>query len=285
MSLVIIRTVLIVCLGLSILNGFTYPLHCQDQNVIAVVPPFMDRQHSDEFESSLQLTQQRFAIFIYRNAAIVYSEADFVNNGQDSMTMELALPSTGYQEKNGTEIPYISNGILSVQMWIAGERAEPEVLEESDIEWYAINAMFPPSVVTKVKALFWVQTSLTDVDSIPGLDTVKIRDGKRGFLLNLSKAAIWNDNIGSLDVAVVFKEGLTPNDTLDANPDNYEVGDSTISWTMRDIEPSTDDNIDLYYNSAVKRKSRMDTMKKLSRFNISRGYDDVLNYVRQLDEE
>jgi hypothetical protein len=285
MSFDIIRAVLIVCVGIFILNGFTNPLHCQDQNIIAIIPPFMDRQHSDDQGSQLQLTQQRFVIFLYRNAAVVYSEADLMNTGADTVEYELALPSTGFQEKNGAEKPYLSNGILSMQMWVAGERIDPEVQQDGDVEWYSINTTFPPSRETKAKALFWVQTSLTDVDSIPGLDTVKIRDGKRGFLLNLSQAAIWQGVIGSFSATVVFKEGLTSGDTLDPNPDNYEVGDSTINWTMRNIEPSTDDNISLYYNSAVKKKTRMDTMKKLSRFIISRGYDEVLNYILQLDEE
>ncbi len=267
-------------------------IHCfivdgkgQQDNFIALIPPFMDRQHSEEWSTPLQLTQQSFVIFLYRNAAVIYSEADLMNTGADTVEYELALPSTGYREESNAAQAYISNGILSVQLWVAGERVESEIRQEGDTEWYTIDAMFPPGITTKVKSLFWVQTSLTDVDSISSLDTVKIRDGKREIFLNLSQAAIWRDVIGLFDATVVFKEGLSPRDTLDANPDNYEVGDSTISWTMRNIEPSMEDNISLYYNSDVKRKSRMDTMKKLSRFIVKRAYDEMLEYVRQLDEE
>lgn len=257
----------------------------QLDDFIAIIPPFMDRQYSGGHPNQLQLTEQLYIIFLYRNAAIVYTEADFINSGSDTIEYELGLPSTGFRVKDDKGKSYQSNGILSVQIWISGERIGPEIQQDGDVEWYTINSIFSPSLRTKVKALFWVQTSLTDIDSLPGLDTIKISDGKRGFLLNVSSAAMWQDVISSFRTIVVFKDGLTPSDTLDANPDNYESGDSTISWKMQNIEPADENNISLFYNSASKKNSRMDTMRKLSQFIVKKGYDDILEYVYRLEED
>jgi hypothetical protein len=263
----------------------TVAAYSQEDNFIAIVPPFMDRFHDNEWGSPLQLTNQRFVLFLYRNAAIVYSEADFNNTSSDSQTAELSLPSTGYVEKDVFGEPYQSNGILSVQCWVAGERSIPTVVDDGDNEMITLNVAFPPTINTKVKALFWVQTSLTDIDSLPGLDTLKIQDGKRGLIIDLSKAAVWKGVIGSADVQIVFKEGLSPHDTITVDPDFYDTGDSTITWTFTNIEPSTDDNISIFYDSARKNKTKFDTMKKLSRFIVKREYDRALEYVRQPDED
>jgi len=268
-----------------LLFGVFHQSHAQDQNVIAVIPPFMDRQHTDESGSPLQMTRQRFILLLYRNAAAIYSEADFINTGDDTITAELGLPSTGYLEKNTTLFPYQSNGLLGVRLWVSGERLEPDVKYDGPIQWYTINPDFPPGGSTNLKALFWVQTSLTDVDSIAGLDTVEISDGERGLLIDVAGAAVWREAVNTIEITVMMREGLTSQDTLVVDPDNYDASDSTIGWTMHNVEPSLFDNILVKYSSGIHHVSKSDTMEKLAEYIERRGYDELLEYIDQLDEE
>jgi hypothetical protein len=257
----------------------------QNQNYIAIIPALMDRQHTDEWGSPLQLTQQRFILQLYHNAAAVYSEADFINTGDDTVTAELAIPSIGFHLQNHSSWAYQSNGLLGLRWWVAGERVEAALITDEPAEWYTINPVFPPGITTKVKALFWVQTSLTDIDSIPGIDTLIIPAGERGFVIDIADASVWKDDISSVEVTVIMKEGLTPRDTLLVDPDDYDATDSTLTWNLSDVEPDLFDNIFIRYNSDNYRNAPKNTMEELNAYIVGEGYNDLLEYVRQLDEE
>ena len=268
-----------------LLSGLVFSSHAQDQNFIAIVPAFMDRQHTDEWGSPLQLTQQRFILQLYRNAAAVYSEADFINSSEDTVTAELSLPSTGFHLGNHTSWAYQSNGLLGVRLWVAGERIEPELILNEQVEWYTIHPVFPSGIVTKIKTLFWVQTSLSDVDSIPGIDTIVILPGVRGLVLDIADASVWKEAISSVEATVIMKEELSPRDTLLVDPDNYETTDSTLIWNLSDVEPDLFDNILIKYNSTDRQHLPMNTMEILNAYIIREGYDELLEYVSRLDEE
>jgi hypothetical protein len=268
------------CTSLFILNILT----AQEQQYIAVIPPFQDRMEESHTEGSLQLVRQQFVLFVYQDAVAVYSEGQFKNTGTDTIVQELALPSTnyGFDNKDGR----ISNGILGVQLRIEGEKVQPKFLIDGDDEWYTIDLELAPAKKAKVVSMFWVQTSLTDVDSIPGIDTLDIPDGKREFMIDLSHAAIWNGFIGSIDVTVVLKDGLTiKSKSFNADPDTYDLQDSTLTWQFNDIEPSYDDNISVLYSSSHKTKAPNNTMSKLSRYITSKVYDDLLYYVNMKQEK
>ena len=237
-------------------------------------------------ESPIQLSHLEFVVFVYRNAAAVYMESDFINNSEGSLTQELSLPSTGHDE-NGQEFGgRISNGILGIQLWIEDERVAPEFVQDGNEQWYTIQTEFPPHENRKVKALFWAETSLIDVDSIPGLDTTIIIEGQRGFLINLAHASVWNNVIHSINTYIVLNDGISVNpDLLKAEPASFELNNSTLIWSMNEIEPSEDNNIELKYESGNSSNTSLNTMGKLSSFIIKEAYDQLLNYANQLNEE
>jgi hypothetical protein len=258
----------------------------QQKEYIAIIPTFHDRLNTSGNESSLQLQNQRFILFVYRNAVAVYSEADFVNTGMDTLSQEFALPSTGHDENGAEQDGRISSGILSTQLWVEGERIDPELVNGSNEDWYTIQSHFSPGEQHKVKALFWAQTSLTDVDSLPGLDTVDIPIGKRGFIIDLAHATVWNNVIQSIDVSIVLKVGLSfQKNSFDVEPATYDIQDSTITWALKYIEPSTDDNITVSYTPSGTWKSSTNTMAKLSGYIVKKVYDNLLYYVEQTNQE
>jgi len=242
--------------------------------------------NASRIESSLQLRSQRFVLFAYRNAVAVYSEADFVNTGIDTLSQELALPSTGHDETEDEPGGRISNGILSVQLWVEGERVAPEIIHDGNEDWCTIRSRFAPGAQRKVKAVFWAQTSLTDVDSLPGIDTVAITIGKRGFMVDLSHAAVWNGVIESIDVTLVLKGGMSfQRDSFTAEPSTYDLQDSTMTWSLKNVEPSMSDNIDVSYTPSGSWRSATNTMARLSTYIVKKVYDDLLSYVEQIDQE
>jgi hypothetical protein len=262
-------------------------LQAQDKNYLAIIPPFHSRQELSAPEGMLQLVRQRFVLFVYRNAVAVYSEGDFRNTGVDSMDQELALPSTGHSAPRDEGDERVSNGILSVQIWVEGERIAPHFIHEGNEDWYTIQGRFAPGELKRVKALFWAQTSLTDVDALPGNDTTVIVDGQRGFMVDLCHAAIWKGIVRLVEVHAVFREGLTSRSPLfDAEPDTYDLEDSTLTWEMRDIEPSTGNNIMVEYMSTEGQSPTLNTMAALSPYIVATGYDELTDFARnRLEEE
>jgi hypothetical protein len=261
-------------------------LKAQQKDYLAIISPFYDRLYNPSNEYPIQLKKQRFALFVYKNAVAVYSEAVFVNTWSDEMSQEFSLPSTGFDENGDLPGGHISNGILSVHMWIEDERIEPKIINEGNEEWYTIKTSFEPGQTHKINALFWAQTSLTDIDSLPGLDSSVIKDGPRGFLVKLDHASIWKDYIESLDVVVVLRENIAQNlDSLDIQPKTYDFEDSTLTWNYTDIEPTPDDNITVFYQAAGQEKSKINTMAKLSEFIVQDVYKELVSYYQELFED
>jgi hypothetical protein len=256
-------------------------IHAQGEYT-AMIPPFHDREHQFGTDDVLQLTHQGFVLFVYRNAVAVYTEADFVNTGPGPLVHELALPSTGHDENGDAPGGRISNGIRSVQLWVEGERAIPDLETDGDnVSWYTIRAAFKGYEHRKVKGLFWAQTLLTSTDEAPGLDTTSIAAGERGFVLDLCHAAVWKSNIDSLDVTVVLHDGLDMQGaTVRAKPETYESQGATLLWHMNNVEPSLEDNIAFYYTAGMSATLQFGTMAGLSRFITHEGYDELVRYVR-----
>jgi hypothetical protein len=259
-------------------------LHAQESRFIAMVPPFHDRLYVEGPEGSLQLEHQRFVIFVYRNAVAVYSSARFVNTGKDTLTRELALPSTGHDENGSAPGGRISTGILSVQLWVENNRVEPVTIHDGDEDWYTLSLCFAPGEHRVVKALFWAQTSLTDVDSLPGMDSIPIEIGGRGFLVDLSHAAAWYDVIESVSVEAVLKGGISfEKDAFSAEPTTYDKLDSTLTWSLVHVEPSLDDNVIILYTPSSGWGSAPNTMERLSTFIVRKVYDQLLGYARSTE--
>jgi hypothetical protein len=243
-------------------------------NPVAIIPPFLDRLHRDDWESTLQLARQEFVVFLYHDAAVVYSEADFANTGTDTLRVELGLPSTGYTIGNGLAEQDVASGIFGVQLWVSGERIRPKVHRDGDAEWVTVTPTFTPQVQTTVKALFWVETAI-------GGDS-----GDRAIGIPLSQSAIWKGLINSIDVTVVLKEGLASSDSLfQADPDPSSIEDSVLTWSFSEIEPNTDQDISILYHSSRNQALSEDERESLSRFVIEHAYDEILEYARESDEE
>ncbi len=254
----------------------------QGKQYIAIIPTFHDRIVTAGRESVVQLQRQRFVLFVYRNAVAVSSEADFLNTGGDTLSQEFALPSTGHDDNVDRPDRRTSNGILTVRMWVEGERVTPGSVHDGNVDWFTIRARFAPGERRRVKAEFWAETSLTDVDSLPGLDTVAIAPGPRGFMLDLFHAAVWKRPIGTIDVAVVLKAGLTfGQDDFSADPDAFQLQDSTITWSFRNLVPAPDDNIVVFYTPSGSWGSTPNTMARLSTYIVRKVYDSLLDYVEQ----
>jgi hypothetical protein len=251
----------------------------------AIIPAFHNRLGTAETLSPIQLRRQSFVLFVYRNAVAVFSGAEFVNNGPDTLEQEFALPSTGH-DRNDEDSGMVSSGILSPRIRIEGERTAANVIEDGDGEWYALNASFDPGQTRRIDAFFWAQTSLTDVDSLPGLDSTEIAPGRRGFLIDIAHEAAWSDVVDSIGVLLVLKGGLAfEADSFDVSPDNFDRSDSTIAWFFENTEPAADDDILVDYRPAGPWPGGTNTMARLSAFIVSKVYDELEEYVRQMDEE
>jgi hypothetical protein len=266
--------------------GYTPSVVPQEDGYIAMIPPFHNRLYVEGPEGSLQLARQRFVLFVYRNAVAVYASAEFLNTGKDTLTQELALPSTGHDENGSAPGGRISSGILSVQLWVEDDHVVPEVMHSGGEDWYTVTVRFTPGERRTVQSLFWAQTSLTDIDSLPGCDTVPIIEGTRGFMIDAAHASAWSGQVTSLRVTAVLRGGLSmQRDSVSAQPGSYGLADSTLTWSFRAIEPSPETNIVVFYSPSSGWGTTPNTMEKLSTFVVRRVYDQLLEYARSTEEE
>jgi hypothetical protein len=260
-------------------------LTAQTKDYIAIIPSFHIRQNTTDTESPLELRNLHFIIFAYENAVVVYSESDFINQSENAIEQELGLPSTGHNVNGNDPGDRISNGIRSTQLWVQGEKVNPQFIKDGDEEWYTIQTKLQPRESRKVKALFWAETSLADIEDLPGLDTTVITNGKRGFLIDLAHAAKWKSTIESIDITIILKDGIFPSwETYSAGLPTYNLKDSSLTWSMKYIKPSTNDNVLVKYESFNNSDSTTNTIAKLSTFIVKQAYGELQYFVSQLDK-
>ena len=260
-------------------------LTAQTKDYIAIIPSFQIRQNTTDTESPLELRNLHFIIFAYENAVVVYSESDFINQSENVIEQELGLPSTGHNVNGNDPGDRISNGIRSTQLWIQGEKVNPQFIKDGDEEWYTIQTKLQPRESRKVKALFWAETSLANIEDLPGLDTTIITNGKRGFLIDLAHAAKWKSTIESINITIILKDGIFPSwETYSAGLPSYNLKDSSLTWSMKYIKPSTNDNVLVKYESFNNSDSTTNTIAKLSTFIVKQAYGELQYFVSQLDK-
>ena len=167
-----------------------------------------------------------------------------------------------------------------------GQRIAPELIREGTEDWYTIKSKFAPGQRHRVKAIFWAQTSLVDIDSLPNRDTVVLPTGKRGFLIDLAHARVWKNTAQSIDVTVVIKSGMTfKGDAFAPEPDTYHLQDSTFTWSLRNLDPSQRDNIVVSYEPSGGWGSVPNTIARLETFIVKTVYDRLLDYAEKTGDD
>jgi hypothetical protein len=258
----------------------------QEQRYCSILPPFHSRLTAAGSESPMRLERQTFVLFVYRNAVVVHSAAEFVNGSADTLDQEFALPSTGHDENGAAPGGRLSTGLYDVQMKVQGERVAPGLEHDGDGDWYTIRTAVAPGDRRTVEALFWAETSLAEIDSLPGLDTAAIAPGRRGFLIDLAHAGAWNGAIEDIDITMVLRSRLSlKRDAFALVPDSYDTEDSTVTWSFLGLDPAAGDNVEVSYAPAGPWGLQPDTMARLSSYIVTKAYDEILHLVRESEEE
>jgi hypothetical protein len=253
----------------------------QEQDTIAIIPPFLDKYQRDDWSGMIELDRQETIILLYQNAAAVYMEADFNNKSSNSIRAEISLPSTGYTINDVDGKEWNSKGILGVKLWVDGESVTPEIQPYGDDIWYSILPIFKTDQKTNIKALFWLPTTYGAFDESGSTDTSFIEKGKRCMMVCFSKAAMWNDDINSAKFTVILKDGLIPTDSLlEILPESYEQTDSSFNWELQNIEPTTENDIVIRYDTNGNTITPLNTLTKNYDYILKYGYEELLEYVR-----
>jgi hypothetical protein len=74
------------------------------------------------------------------------------------------------------------------------------------------------------------------------------KSNKRFFTYLLSTGANWNGTIGKAEIVVNLKD-IEIDSIISQQPNNVEINNNQLIWTFSDFEPTTNDDLKLYYNS------------------------------------
>jgi hypothetical protein len=251
----------------------------QEQDTIAIIPPFLDKYQRDDWSGALELDRQEVVVFLYQNAAAVYMEADFNNLGVDSVSAEIGLPSTGYTIQDYENKEWNSKGLLGVKIWVDGEGMAPDLEEYSGDIWYSITPLFRVNQKTNIKTLFWVPTTYGDLDESGLSDSLRIKPGKRSLMICFSKAAMWKEDVNLSNFTVILKDGLNSSDeTMEVFPKYYTETDSSFFWSMENIEPTSENDIIIRYNTKRLTKTSLNTLIKVHDYILEKSYNELIDY-------
>ena len=75
------------------------------------------------------------------------------------------------------------------------------------------------------------------------------KTNERFFTYLLSTGASWKGTIGKAEIIVNLKD-INMDSILSQHPNNCVISNNQLTWTFSDFEPSTNDDIKIYYNSS-----------------------------------
>jgi hypothetical protein len=254
----------------------------QETDTLAVLPPYLQR---DEEEENIEMVSMRIMIALYRNGAAVYSEAAFRNNSSYQQNVEVGLPSDGFSTTGPGGAPLSSKGLLGLEMWVGGEKVLPDAEKFGDELWYLIMPLFPEERELTVRCRFWISTTEGPYPDNPSADSTRFGAGKRILVVPLQRSAMWSGFISNATVALKFMDGWADLDSgCVIQPENFDMQDSLIIWSLDDLEPSADQDILIQCETGEIGGGRLNSLSGMSAYFTETGYRDLMDAVDQQDQ-
>jgi hypothetical protein len=201
--------------------------------------------------TSIRMDSELVVVDLYKDSAIVECHF-YMKNDSDAQKLTIGFPEMNFhyfRSNNGAETGNFcafENG-ERVKL-INFHQAEASTLKEQfsfsglvneqrdDQPWFLWDSEFDKAEMKTIVVRY-------------SLPFGAMKNGSRYFTYLLNTGSGWKGNIGKAEIIVNLKD-ITPDLILKAIPENYKIKGTQLSWTFSDFEPTTKDDIKIYYEQS-----------------------------------
>jgi len=222
--------------------------------------------------SDIHMVSERVVVDLYPDSSVVECVFNMKNEGKNQQINigfpemnfhHLAQTSTAdfrtdfYVQENGKVVQLINNYIPKS---IPSELNRLiNKMEYSEQPWYLWDSQFEAGETKVIKVRY-------------ALPFGQIKNGSRYFTYLLNTGSGWKGSIESAEVVVNLK-GISPDLILKAFPENHTIAGNQISWKFSNLEPTTNDDVKIYYEPSKGYYKKMKAQKPDPTFVVN---DEVL---------
>jgi len=201
--------------------------------------------------TSIRMDSELVVVDLYKDSAIVECHF-YMQNDSDAQKLTIGFPEMNFhyfRSNNGAETGNFcafENG-ERVKL-ISFHQAEAASLKEqfpfSDLvnqqgdnqPWFLWNSEFDKAEMKTIVIRY-------------SLPNGAMKAGSRYFTYFLNTGSGWKGTIGKAEIIVNLKD-ITPDLILKAMPENHKINTNQLIWTFTDFEPTTKDDIKIYYEQS-----------------------------------
>lgn len=204
----------------------------------------------------IQMQSEHIVANIYPGFAVVKGTYYMYNHTTKPVQLNIGYPVNPKQFDNVSNLNIEFTDIYEMQVKIDGS-ALKNTFERSQIEsaskrngWYTFPALFPPTDTLLIEVYYLLNTS--EASYTKGYSSKDVD----AFTYVLESGRAWKESIGNGIIEIHFKDGLRPIDVYGMRSNQkYFTNDTAILCTFQNLEPSTDDNLVIWYK---KRSAKND---------------------------
>lgn len=201
-----------------------------------------------DYETRVQMVSEQVEIIIpeklpekWMAEAQVTADFQMLNLGEADETIEVWFP---FGEKSEYSKGWDVIQVIDLQVWVDGQ--EREVMVNQSDQWLIIWAHWP--VTFPAGESVHIRVSYTITENLVGGGPYNFHS----FFYIMETGAGWE---GVIEEAVLTVQAPYVLDELEdflggaaffARPEGYSPDGNTISWTFQDLEPTEDDNLEIY---------------------------------------
>lgn len=199
--------------------------------------------------TSIRMDSEMVVVDLYKDSAIVECHF-YMKNDSDAQKLTIGFPEMNFQyfrSNDGTEtgnfcafengervklINFHQAASLKEQFPFSGLANQ----QGDDQPWFLWASEFDNGELKTIVVRYTLPYGAT-------------KTGSRYFTYLLNTGSGWKGNIGKAEIMVNLKD-ITPDLVLKAMPGNHKINGNQLSWTFTDFEPTTNEDIKIYYEES-----------------------------------
>ncbi|HHU25165.1 MAG TPA: hypothetical protein GXZ56_00865 [Bacteroidales bacterium] len=209
--------------------------------------PIESKSISPKEQTSIRMVSEKVVVDLYNDSSVVTCSFEMENLGEQEK-VQIGFPEMTfhyYQQKSkvdeASRFLVKENGkVVQVDFpdSLKYNQEYREKVERYQIreEWYLWESEFQKGESKTIEVEYSLPFGMLR------------NTNERFFTYLLSTGADWNGTIGKAEIIVNLKD-IEPDSLVSMTPDNYVITNDRLTWTFTDLEPTTKDDIQIYYNS------------------------------------
>jgi hypothetical protein len=222
---------------------------CLHTNLFADIAPspIKAKSISPKDQTSIRMVSEKVIIDLYNDSSVVTCFFNMKNLGEQE-NLQIGFPDMSFHyfrnkskvdeanrfkvKENGKSVQFDFSGSLRYDKEYRKKVESYQIKEE----WYLWDSEFQKGESKAIEVQYSLPFGML------------YKSNKRFFTYLVSTGANWKGTIGKAEIIVNLK-GIEMDSIISQQPSNCEISNNQLTWTFLDFEPTTNDDIKVFYNS------------------------------------